>query len=138
MRQYSKDMDYNEAVLLTQELVRIPSHKDVEDRESKVAEFIYAYCKEKGLEVEYQVVEGKRRNVIARLRGNGTGKTLMLSGHIDTVPPYDMVYDDPYSGDIVDGHLLGRGCNDMKGAVACMITAMVNIKNKGKVLGGDI
>lgn len=86
MRQYSKDMDYNEAVLLTQELVRIPSHKDVEDRESKVAEFIYAYCKEKGLEVEYQVVEGKRRNVIARLRGNGTGKTLMLSGHIDTVP----------------------------------------------------
>lgn len=138
MREYSKDMDRHEAVLLTRELVRIPSHKYVEDRESKVAEFIYAYCKEKGLEVEYQQVEGKRRNVIARLRGKGTGKTLMFSGHIDTVPPYEMEYDDPYSGDIVDGYLLGRGCNDMKGAVACMITAMVNIKNSGKVLGGDI
>ncbi|HOK49658.1 MAG TPA: M20 family peptidase, partial [Sedimentibacter sp.] len=108
MREYSKDMDRHEAVLLTRELVRIPSHKYVEDRESKVAEFIYAYCKEKGLEVEYQQVEGKRRNVIARLRGKGTGKTLMFSGHIDTVPPYEMEYDDPYSGDIVDGYLLGR------------------------------
>jgi acetylornithine deacetylase/succinyl-diaminopimelate desuccinylase-like protein len=61
MRQYSKDMDYNEAVLLTQELVRIPSHKDVEDRESKVAEFIYAYCKEKGL---YPSRRRKRRSLL--------------------------------------------------------------------------
>ncbi|HNZ82837.1 MAG: M20 family metallopeptidase [Sedimentibacter sp.] len=138
MMEYTESMNLTEAVKLTQELVRIPSHKDVEDRESAVAEFIYNYCKENGLEVEYQVVEGKRRNVIARLRGNGTGKNLMFSGHIDTVPPYDMEYDDPYCADIVDGYLLGRGCNDMKGAVACMITAMVNIKNKGKVLNGDI
>lgn len=132
-----KELVANEAVILTQELVRIPSHKDVENRESNVAEFIYNYCKEKGLEVEFQEVEGLRRNVIARLRGNGTGKTLMLSGHIDTVPPYEMTIN-PFGAEIVDGYVLGRGTNDMKGAVACMITAMANIKKKGKILGGDI
>ncbi len=131
------ELNKSEVVKLTQELVRIPSHSDVKDKESNVAEFIYNYCREKGLEVEFQEVEGLRRNVIARLRGNGTGKNLMLSGHIDTVPPYEMIID-PFSGEIVDGYVLGRGSNDMKGAVACMITAMVNIKKKGKPLGGDI
>lgn len=126
-----------DVVRLTQELVKIPSHKYVENRESEVAEFIYNYCKENGLEVEYQQVEGLRRNVIARLRGNGTGKNLIFNGHIDTVPPYEMEFE-PFCAEIEDGYLLGRGCNDMKGAVACMITAMLNIKNKGRQLGGDI
>lgn len=126
-----------DVVKLTQELVKIPSHKYVENRESNVAEFIYNYCKENGLEVEYQKVEGLRRNVIARLKGKGTGKNLIFNGHIDTVPPYEMEFE-PFCADIKDGYLLGRGCNDMKGAVACMITAMLNLKNKGKQLGGDI
>lgn len=126
-----------DVVRLTQELVKIPSHKYVENRESEVAEFIYNYCKENGLEVEYQQVEGLRRNVIARLKGKGTGKNLIFNGHIDTVPPYEMEFE-PFCAEIKDGYLLGRGCNDMKGAVACMITTMLNIKNKGRQLGGDI
>lgn len=131
------DSNTHEAVKLTQELIRIPSHKYVENRESNIAKFIYDYCSKKGLEVEFQEVEGLRRNVIARLKGNGTGKNLIFNGHIDTVPPYEMTIE-PFSGEIKDGYVLGRGANDMKGAVACMITAMVNIKNKGVVLGGDI
>lgn len=126
-----------DAVRLTQELVKIPSHKFVENRESEVAEFIFNYCKDNGLEVEYQQVEGLRRNVIARLKGKGTGKNLIFNGHIDTVPPYEMEFE-PFCAEIIDGYLLGRGCNDMKGAVACMLTAMLNIKNKGIQLGGDI
>ncbi|HPW99468.1 MAG TPA: M20 family metallopeptidase [Sedimentibacter sp.] len=131
------DSNTHEAVKLTQELIRIPSHKYVENRESNIAKFIYDYCSKKGLEVEFQEVEGLRRNVIARLKGNGTGKNLIFNGHTDTVPPYEMTIE-PFGGEIKDGYVLGRGANDMKGAVACMITAMVNIKNKGVVLGGDI
>lgn len=131
------DLAAHEVVKLTQELIRIPSHKNVENRESNVAEFIYDYCKKIGLDVEYQEVEGLRRNVIAILKGAGTGRNLILNGHIDTVPPYDMCFE-PFSAEIKDGYILGRGSNDMKGAVACMITAMANIKNKGKILGGDI
>ena len=84
------NLNNHEVVKLTQELIRIPSHKYVDNRESDVAEFIYDYCKKNGLEVEFQKVEGKRRNVIAKLRGNGTGKSLIFSGHTDTVPPYEM------------------------------------------------
>lgn len=133
----SEEFYANDVVKLTQDLVKIPSHKFIENRESEVAEFIYNYCKKNGLEVEYQQVEGLRRNVIARLKGKGTGKNLIFNGHIDTVPPYEMEFD-PFSAEIKDGYLLGRGCNDMKGAIACMITAMLNIKNKGIQLGGDI
>lgn len=124
-------------IKLTQALIRIPSHKYEKNRESNVSEYIYNYCKSKGLDAEMQEVEGLRRNVIVRLKGNGTGKTLLLNGHIDTVPPYEMTIE-PFSGDLIDGFIYGRGANDMKGAVACMITAMLNIKNKGKILGGDI
>lgn len=127
----------HEVVTLTQGLVRIPSHKYIENRESNVAEFIYNYCKSNGLIVEMQNVDGLRKNVIAKLKGNGTGKTLIFNGHIDTVPPYEMTIE-PFSAEIKDGYLLGRGSNDMKGAVACMITSMINIKKKGIVLGGDI
>ena len=137
MNKENIDINLNEAVRLTQQLIRIPSHKFAENRESNASEFIYNYCLENGLEVEFQEVEGLRRNVIARLKGNGTGKNLIFNGHIDTVPPYEMTIE-PFSGDIVDGYVLGRGSNDMKGAVACMITAMIKIKNSGKPLGGDI
>ncbi|MDF2949218.1 MAG: acetylornithine deacetylase or succinyl-diaminopimelate desuccinylase [Sedimentibacter sp.] len=133
----SEEFYANDVVKLTQDLVKIPSHKFIENRESEVAEFIYNYCKKSGLEVEYQQVEGLRRNVIAKLKGKGTGKNLIFNGHIDTVPPYEMEFD-PFCAEIKDGYLLGRGCNDMKGAVACMITAMLSIKNKGIQLGGDI
>lgn len=137
MNRENAGTDFDDAVKLTQELIRIPSHKFVENRESNVSEFIYNYCRENGLEVEFQEVEGLRRNVIATLKGNGTGKNLIFNGHIDTVPPYEMTIE-PFCGEIADGYVLGRGSNDMKGAIACMITAMINIKNSGKVLGGDI
>lgn len=131
-------MNNNEEVIrLTQELIRIPSHKYVENRESKIAEFIYDYCRTNGLETEMQEVDGLRRNVIARLRGKGTGKTLIFNGHIDTVPPYEMTIE-PFRAEIKDGYVLGRGSNDMKGALACMIAAMIDIKRRGMMLGGDI
>ncbi len=131
-------MNNNEEVIrLTQELIRIPSHKYVENRESKIAEFIYDYCRKNGLETEMQEVDGLRRNVIARIRGKGTGKILIFNGHIDTVPPYEMTIE-PFRAEIKDGYVLGRGSNDMKGAVACMITAMIDIKRRGMMLGGDI
>ncbi len=137
MKTDNHDKKLSEVTRLTQELIRIPSHKYEENRESNVAEYIYNYCSENGLDVEFQNVEGKRRNVIARLRGSGTGKNLIFNGHTDTVPPYEMTVE-PFGAYIENGYVLGRGANDMKGALACMITAMLNIKNKGKKLGGDI
>ena len=127
----------DDLIKLTQELVKIPSHKDVVNREKEVAEYIYDYCIENGLEAQLVDVDGERKNVIAYLRGDGTGKTLMFNGHTDTVPPYNMTID-PYSGEIRDGCIWGRGTNDMKGALACMITSMLALKKSSVKLKGDI
>lgn len=127
----------DEVVKLTQDLVRIPSHKDVENREKEVAEYIYNFCKSNGFEVEYQDVDGPRKNVIAYLKGDGTGKNLMFNGHMDTVPPYNMIIE-PFSAEVKDGFIWGRGASDMKGPIASMLIAMLAIKRSNHRMKGNI
>jgi len=82
-------------------------------------------------------VDGARCNVLAYLRGDGSGKTLMFNGHTDTVPPYNMTVE-PFGAEIVNGEIFGRGAVDMKGALACMIVAMLAIKRSGCKLKGNV
>ncbi len=127
----------NELIELTQELIRIPSHKDAPGREEKVAKHIYSFCIENGLEAELLPVEGERCNVIAYVRGDSTGKTLMLNGHTDTVPPYNMIIDS-FAAEIRENSIWGRGAVDMKGPIASMLITMLGIKRSGKKLKGDV
>ncbi|KUO74361.1 MAG: acetylornithine deacetylase [Clostridia bacterium BRH_c25] len=126
-----------EITTLTRNLIRIPSHKDTQGREKLVAEYIHAFCKSNGLDSELQPVDGARCNVLAYLRGDGSGKTLMFNGHTDTVPPYNMTVE-PFGAEIVNGEIFGRGAVDMKGALACMIVAMLAIKRSGCKLKGNV
>jgi acetylornithine deacetylase/succinyl-diaminopimelate desuccinylase len=132
-----KYYDLEELVQLTQKLIKIPSHKDTPGREKEVAEYIYNFCRENGLEAELQKVDGERCNVLAYLKGDGKGRSLMLNGHTDTVPPYNMTVD-PFGAEIKDGCIFGRGAVDMKGALACMLTAMLALKRSGAKLKGDV
>ncbi|EOD01614.1 M20 family metallopeptidase [Caldisalinibacter kiritimatiensis] len=129
--------DKEELIRLTQELVRIPSHKDVPNREKEVAEYIHRFCIENGLKSKLQPVDGERKNVLAYLEGIGNGKSLMFNGHTDTVPPYKMTID-PFAAEIKDGYIYGRGTVDMKGALACMLITMLAIKRSGIKLKGNI
>jgi len=63
------------------------------------------------------------RNVYARLGSNGPN--FCWAGHTDVVPPGDLNdwTSDPFSPEVRDGRLYGRGAADMKCAVACMMTA---------------
>ncbi len=127
-----------EVTVLTQELVRRPSHKDVACREREVALFIEAYARDTlGLDAECIEVEGERPNVMVRLKGTGGGKTLLFNGHTDTVPPYRMTID-PFAAEIRDGCIWGRGANDMKGAIAAMLVAMGDLKRRNVPLKGDV
>lgn len=74
---------------------------------------------------EYQ--EGKA-NIIAEV-GEGD-KTIILTGHLDTVPAGDVAkwkYS-PFSGEDVNGKIYGRGTTDMKGAVAAFVAILLKIK----------
>lgn len=137
MSDYTAYFSEEEVVRLTQDLVRIPSHKDVPFREKEVGEFILRFCEEQGFEVETQQVDGPRKNILVHLQGEGGGKTLMFNGHLDTVPPYNMVID-PFEAKIEEGFIWGRGTSDMKGPIAAMLIAMLAIKRSGKRMKGHI
>ena len=77
-------------------------------------------------------------NVVATLGGSRPGKTLLLNGHIDTVPAGDGWSSDPFSGAVRDGLLYGRGSCDMKSGVATMLMALVSIKRSGMDFAGKI
>lgn len=125
-----------EVIDLASELVRIESHKDAPNREAEVGDYIIRYCEQNGLEVQIDPLDGKRKNIYIYLRGKAEGKTILLNGHIDTVPPYNMTIS-PFSGEVIDGRLWGRGSNDMKGAVACMIVTLLALKRSGGIASGN-
>ncbi|MDD4200086.1 MAG: M20 family metallopeptidase [Eubacteriales bacterium] len=120
---------------LTSDLVKIRSYSFMDNQEQEVAEFIRDFLVSNGVDARLQEVATGRSNVIARV-GGGNGPVLMLNGHIDTVPAYDM--ENAFSGEIRDGKVYGRGTSDMKGSVAAMMAALVGIKNARVKLKGDL
>ncbi|MDX6599915.1 MAG: acetylornithine deacetylase [Gaiellales bacterium] len=82
-----------------------------------------------------------RPQLVARFRGSGGGRTLLLNGHVDVVdvePRGDWTQPDPFSAVIRDGRLYGRGACDMKGGVASMVVAACTLAELGVPLAGDL
>lgn len=102
--------------------------------ESTIARFIAGWLAEAGLEVWLDEVRPGRSNVIARARGSGGGRTLLLNGHIDTVGVAGMAA--PHQPAVRDGRLYGRGAYDMKCGVAACMLAVAAAQSRG--LRGDI
>jgi len=118
------------AVELLQRLIRIDT-VNPPGNEQPAQELIADMLTDAGFECELLAAAPQRQNLVARLRGEGTGPTLCLLGHVDTVPaaPADWTFD-PWSGDVADGEVRGRGALDMKGQVASELAAAL-------ALGGD-
>jgi acetylornithine deacetylase len=81
-----------------------------------------------------------RPQLIARRPGNGSGRTLVLNGHIDAVSaePRQAWASDPLAAQVRDGKLYGRGSCDMKGGVAAMVFAVEALSGTGVQLAGDL
>ena len=123
-------------VQIAADMVKIPSCSLSKNREKDVAEFIFNLLSKEGIQSELTEVEPGRFNVTAIQKGTGTGKSLMLCGHLDTVPAYDM--SDPYSGLVKNGRLYGRGACDMKGPLAAMLAAFIGIYHSRIKIQGDL
>jgi acetylornithine deacetylase len=80
-----------------------------------------------------------RPNVGARRKGGGGGRSLLLSGHIDTVPRGTQPWTrDPFGGEIDGNRLYGRGSNDMKGGVGTNLFVVEALRALGIDLRGDL
>src|SRR5690349_6190610 len=70
--------------------------------------------------------------------GGDDGPVLVLNGHVDVVPVGDLTQwtVDPWGGVVRDGRVMGRGTCDMKGGVACQLTAVQVLHEAGVRLRG--
>jgi len=79
-------------------------------------------------------------NVVGVLKGSGGGRSIILNGHIDVVPEGDRTKwtHDPFSGQVENGKVFGRGTTDMKGGNVSMLLALEAIIRSGITLKGDV
>ncbi|MBV8432001.1 MAG: M20/M25/M40 family metallo-hydrolase, partial [Solirubrobacterales bacterium] len=121
----------SEATEVLQRLIRFntvnpPGH------ERPAAEYLASYLEQAGFEVALLAAQEERPNLVADLRGSGDGPTVCYLGHIDTVlaDPSEWEYD-PWSGELVDGYVWGRGALDMKSQVAAEAVAGAALARQG-------
>jgi acetylornithine deacetylase len=147
-----------ESVLdLNRSLVSIPSeNRCPEGDEGEVQEFVEQYLGGLGCETdaflptdvpgltEHPAYLGGRNyegrpNVVGTRRGGGGGKSLLFSGHMDTVPRGDEPWSvDPFSGLVREGRQYGLGILDMKGGMAAAMTALRALGELDVRLAGDL
>lgn len=116
---------------LTKKLVSIKSEVSKDCDESEVAEFLFNFIKREfpGLQLRKQYIDSskKRFNVIAKGSNN---PQLFINGHMDVVQAQDGWKTNPYQPVVRNGRIYGRGTNDMKGAIAAFLAALINIKKR--------
>jgi len=150
------DAVFDKQVAFLQDLVRLPS---LRGREAPLQDWVAREFARRGYVVDRftladvglpshekaaPMVEvdpaGSVQVVGAHRAANPTGRSLILQGHIDVVPegPADMWTYPPYSATIRDGWLYGRGANDMKAGVSCMVFAMDALREAGLEPAADV
>ncbi len=91
--------------------------------------------------VMYKIVESapQRANLVARLKGDGSERPLLLSGHVDVVPvERERWSHDPFGGEVIDGMVWGRGSLDMKGFVAMYLEVFLELFRRKTPLKRDV
>ncbi|HEY48734.1 MAG TPA: ArgE/DapE family deacylase [Dehalococcoidia bacterium] len=143
----------DELVQLLCDIVRIPSvpatpvdsgSSDIAEGvsgETQVNHFLKPVMESFGLETDLWEVEKGRANLVGIWRGQGGGRSLILNGHVDVVPPgppEKWTVAGPWSGEIIDGKIYGRGSTDMKGGIAAAIIAVKALVKAGYRPKGDV
>jgi acetylornithine deacetylase/succinyl-diaminopimelate desuccinylase-like protein len=127
-----------ETVDLLQRLIRLDTVNPPGD-ETAVAELLREYLEANGVECELYARVPERANLVARIRGSGDGPRLALLSHTDTVLADPLEWQvDPWSGELKDDYVWGRGALDMKGQVAASAVAMASLAREGFRPNGDL
>ncbi len=135
-------------------LIQVPSPSG---SESDAQHYLAALARDAGLGVELWEVdpaelsadpdyaaadgcESPRPNLTAVLPGNGGGRSIAISGHVDAVPtqPRHLWIHDPFGGEVEDGRMYGRGAYDMKGGLIAGLLAVNAVRDCYGALPGDI
>jgi acetylornithine deacetylase/succinyl-diaminopimelate desuccinylase-like protein len=126
-----------EATRLLQELIRVDT-VNPPGNETAAAELLRDYLAASGVEAQLVGRSPDRLNLVARLPGGG-GPSLALVSHTDTVRADPEEWSrDPWSGDLVDGEIWGRGALDMKSQAVASAVAFASLAREGFRPAGDV
>lgn len=122
-------------IKLCQDLVKV---KSLSGEEEEVAQVLATFFKESGFD---EIKIDSCGNSIGIIKGNMPGPTIVLDGHLDTVPVGDINKwtVDPFAALIKDNRIYGRGTSDMKGGLSAMaVAASTFVKNNNRDFPGRI
>lgn len=146
-------IDMGHLVAVLREFIEIPS---LGGHEREAQDAVAAAMRQFGFEVDtwdidlaaarghpnfaMEVERTEGRGVVGTLKGGGGGRSLILNGHVDVVPPGDSANwrFPPWTGTVHDGRVYGRGAVDMKGGLACALFAVKAIRDAGVLLRGPV
>ena len=140
----------DEMLKVISDIIKIPSinpyiDPELKDEriggETRVNEYLKPVMESFGLDTDLWEVEKGRANLVGVCKGTGDGRSLIYNGHVDTVAPGPMELWDiagPYSGEVIDGKIYGRGATDMKGADVAAIYALKALLKAGYKPKGDV
>lgn len=121
-----------------QAILRIDS-SDPPGNEAPVVEYLKAVLEREGIETKIFALDPKRPNLVARLRGNGKKRPVLIMGHTDVVNVDPAKWKHPpYSATREDGYVYGRGAVDDKDNVAACLMVMVMLKRMNVLLDRDV
>jgi acetylornithine deacetylase/succinyl-diaminopimelate desuccinylase-like protein len=107
--------------------------------ETAVANYLKQVADSHAISCELMGNDTKRLNFVARLKGSGKARPLLLLAHSDVVPVDRKEWTvDPFSGELRNGYIYGRGTEDDKSLLAAEIAVMVEIKRRNIKLGRDV
>lgn len=107
--------------------------------ETRVAEYLKQVADAHGIPCELLGNDPRRLNFVARLKGTGKGRPLLLLAHSDVVPAERSQWTvDPFKGEIKNGFIYGRGAMDVKSLLAAHLAVMVEIKRRNIKLDRDV
>jgi len=127
----NKLQKYSKLIATCQELIRINTENPPGNENALVD-----YCKDKlsdlGAEIEIIRHSANRSSLIAKWEGPNKGKQILIACHADTVPVgrRESWQRDPFSAEVNEDRIIGRGASDMKSGIAVVLSALKVIKSK--------
>lgn len=129
-------MDSQEKITLLQKVIQFNT---VNGNEQTLAEYLKGVLAKHHINSQLVKFADKRTCLVAEI-GDQAGKVLAFAGHMDTVAtgdPEKWQYP-PFSGQIVNGNIYGRGSVDMKGGLTAMVISLIQLKEAGLPKHGKV
>jgi acetylornithine deacetylase/succinyl-diaminopimelate desuccinylase-like protein len=128
----------DETAKILKDLIRFDTHNPP-GNETQVAQYIAGVFKLAGIPYEILEPVAGRASIVARLKGTGAKKPVLMLAHEDVVPVDRAHWSvDPFAAEVKDGVLYGRGASDDKSPLAAHIETMLQLHRSGLKLSRDV